>query len=150
MNEQFITPLERTTRKSPLLATPQQRRFRRQPSDRNPSTDPKRSNHSRGDSVSSQFIKNAARIDQLAISQIHDEGFSLLEKANNSFQFEKETRERHGNHYQRRNTDRQRARQDNASSLRVEMLETQMLVREGECERFKAHYEEEKERRRKA
>ena len=133
MNEQFITSLERTTRKAALHATPQQRRFRRQPSDRNNSTDSKRSNHSRADSESSQFIKNAAHIDQLTISQIHEGGLSLLERVNNSFQFEAEGRARGGSHYQRRNTDRLKARQDNASTLRVEMLETQMLVREGEC-----------------
>ena len=58
---------------------------------------------------------------------------SSLLSMDSTFQFEAEGRARGGSHYQRRNTNRQKARQDNASTLRVEMLETQMLVREGEC-----------------
>lgn len=44
--------------------------------------------------------------------------------------------------YTRTNTNRDRVRDENALSLRIEMLETQNRVKEGECERLKMHLDE--------
>lgn len=52
--------------------------------------------------------------------------------------------------YVRTNTSRDRARENVASNVRVEMLETQIKAKDSEIERLKLSLDEEREKRRKS
>jgi hypothetical protein len=85
------------------------------------------------------------------VSQIHDEAYNFVERFNTSLMLDLESDHKsRKTMYTRTNTNRERVRDENALTLRIEMLETQQRVKDGECERLRLQLDEERERRRKS